>query len=54
MKKPTTLAIRLPEETKAALEKAAAEDMRATSQLAEKILTDWLRAKEYLTREYLK
>ena len=41
--KSETLGVRIKQETKAALEKAAAEDMRSMSSLIEKILTEWLR-----------
>jgi hypothetical protein len=46
MIKAAMLALRLPQATKAALEKAAKDDMRPVSGLVEKILTDWLRDKE--------
>ncbi len=48
MIKETVLAVRLPAQTKAALEKAAKADMRPTSSLAEKILTEWLRERGHL------
>jgi len=40
--------IRVQPETKAALEKAAKDDMRSLAVMVEKIVTDWLRAKGYL------
>ncbi|MGB8364908.1 MAG: ribbon-helix-helix protein, CopG family [Rhizomicrobium sp.] len=36
------ISLRLPPETKAALERAAKADHRSLSSLMEKILTDWL------------
>jgi len=42
------VSIRLNPETKAALEKAAKDDMRSLSSLLEKILVEWLRKKGYL------
>jgi hypothetical protein len=40
--------IRVKPDTKAALEKAAKDDMRSVSVMAEKILIAWLRANGYL------
>ena len=48
MVKALIFAIRIDGETKAALERAAKDDMRPASSLALKILTDWLRARSYL------
>ena len=48
MTKTPSLGIRVQPETKAALEKAAKDDVRSTSSLVEKILTEWLKAKGYL------
>jgi hypothetical protein len=48
MAKATIMTIRLPAETKTAIERAAKEDVRTVSSLAEKILTEWLREKGYL------
>ena len=48
MTKSLPISFRLPEETKAALEKAAANDQRSVSSLTQKILTDWLRQYGYL------
>lgn len=42
------VSLRLPAETKAAAEKAAADDMRSMSSLIEKVLTDYLREHGYL------
>jgi hypothetical protein len=42
------VSVRLLPDTKAALEKAAKDDLRSTSSLMEKILVEWLRAKGYL------
>ena len=48
MAKTNSLGIRVQRETKAALEKAAADDMRSMSSLIDKILVEWLRRKSYL------
>ena len=48
MPKTPSLGVRVQSETKAALEKAAKEDMRSVSSLIEKVLVEWLRAKGYL------
>ena len=48
MGKTPSLGVRVQPETKAALEKAAKDDMRSISSLIEKILVEWLRAKGYL------
>jgi hypothetical protein len=48
MGKTPSLGIRLPPDVKVALQKAAADDIRSVSSLAEKILTEWLREKGYL------
>jgi hypothetical protein len=48
MGKTPSLGIRVQSETKAALEKAAADDLRTISSLVEKILVEWLRKKGYL------
>jgi uncharacterized protein (DUF1778 family) len=44
MTKSLPISFRLPEETKAALERAAQEDARSVSSLVTKIISDWLRA----------
>jgi len=48
MTKTPSLGVRVHPETKAALEKAAKDDMRSISSLIEKILVEWLRSKGYL------
>ena len=48
MAKTPSLGVRVQPETKAALEKAAKDDLRSVSSLIEKILIEWLRAKGYL------
>lgn len=48
MGKTPSLGVRVRPETKAALEKAAHDDMRSLSSLIEKILVEWLRANGYL------
>ena len=48
MIKTPSLGIRVQPETKAALERAAKDDLRSVSSLIEKILVEWLRAKGYL------
>ncbi|MFG1414059.1 ribbon-helix-helix protein, CopG family [Xanthobacter sp. VTT E-85241] len=50
MGKTPSLGVRVQPETKAALEKAAKEDVRSVSSLIEKILTDWLRERGYLPK----
>jgi hypothetical protein len=42
------LGFRVPDDVKAALEKAAEDDTRSVSSLALKIITDWLKTKGYL------
>jgi hypothetical protein len=48
MGKTPSLGVRVRPETKAALEKAASDDLRSVSSLIEKILIEWLRKKGYL------
>lgn len=48
MVKTNPLGFRVDPEVKTALEKAAKDDARSVSGMAEKILVDWLRAKGYL------
>lgn len=50
MSKSAALGFRIPDEMKAALEKAAQEDERSVSSLATIILRDWLQAKGYLPK----
>jgi hypothetical protein len=46
-----SLGVRVLPETKAALEKAASDDMRTVSSLVEKVLVEWLRANGYLKKK---
>ncbi len=48
MAKTPSLGVRVQPETKAALEKAAKDDVRSVSSLIEKILIEWLRSNGYL------
>jgi hypothetical protein len=48
MAKTPSLGVRVQPETKAALNKAAAADMRSVSSLVEKILVEWLRKEGYI------
>lgn len=48
MSKTAALGFRIPEDMKAALEKAASEDDRSVSALVTIILRDWLREKGHL------
>lgn len=50
MPKTHSLGVRVQPEVKAALEKAAKDDMRSMSSLIEKALTEWLREKGYLPK----
>lgn len=50
MNKLPSLGIRIPQDTKDALEKAAKDDLRSVSSMVEKIITDWLREKGYLSK----
>jgi hypothetical protein len=47
-KRTAPVGLRLFPSTKTALEAAAAADSRTTASMAEKILTDWLRANGHL------
>lgn len=51
MIKTAALGFRIPEEMKAALEKAAADDDRSVSSLVALVLRNWLREKGYLPAE---
>jgi hypothetical protein len=51
MGKTPSLGIRVQPETKAALEKAAKDDLRSVSSLVEKVLVDWLRSKGYVASD---
>jgi hypothetical protein len=48
--KSAQLLVRIHPSTKAAAEKAAADDHRSLSSLIEKLLTDYLRRKSYLPK----
>lgn len=48
MPKLAPLGVRLEPDTRAAIEKAAADDRRPLSSMIEKILVEWLRANGYL------
>ena len=50
MVKTPSLGVRLQPETKAALERAAKDDMRSVSSLVEKILVEWLRENNYVIK----
>lgn len=50
MPKTPSLGVRLQHEVKAALQKAAEDDLRSQSSLVEKILIEWLRERGYLPR----
>jgi hypothetical protein len=50
MVKTPSLGVRVEPETKAALERAAADDDRTVSSLVERILKEWLREKGYLKK----
>lgn len=47
----TPIGVRIAVETKEALAKAAKEDRRSLASMTDKILTDWLRSKGYLSAE---
>jgi hypothetical protein len=46
----TPLGLRVFPSLKAALEKAAADDSRTVASMAEKLLTEWLKANGYLKK----
>ncbi|MCE6960567.1 hypothetical protein LAZ40_16200 [Cereibacter sphaeroides] len=48
--KVSPISFRLLPDTKAALDKAAADDRRSVSSLLDKIVTEWLEAKGYLEK----
>ena len=50
MVKTPSLGVRLQPETKAALDRAAADDDRSVSSMVERILREWLRANGYLEK----
>lgn len=45
------IAIRVPPDIKAAVQKAADDDRRTVSSLIEKVLAEWLTERSYLTKE---
>ena len=48
MAKTSALSVRVTDQVKAAVEKAAADDQRSAASLVGKIVTEWLRKKNYL------
>jgi len=50
MAKTAAISVRVSDAVKAAIEKAAADDSRTVASLADKILTDWLRERGYLSK----
>jgi hypothetical protein len=50
MAKTSAISVRVPDEVKAAAEKAAADDSRSVASLVEKLLTDHLRKQGYLKK----
>jgi hypothetical protein len=48
MAKTAAISVRVPDNVKAAAEKAAADDHRSLASLVEKLLTEHLKAKGYL------
>ena len=48
MAKTAAISVRVSDQVKAAVEKAAAEDSRPVASLVEKVLVEWLKAKRYL------
>lgn len=50
MAKTTPLGVRLDEDVRKALTKAAADDSRSVSSLLSKIVSDWLKANGYLKK----
>jgi hypothetical protein len=50
MTKTSAISVRVPDEVKAAAEKAAADDSRSVASLVEKLLTDHLRKTGYLKK----
>ena len=49
MAKTSAISVRVPDAVKAAAEKAATEDCRSLASYVEKLLTEHLKAKGYLT-----
>jgi len=50
MSKSVTLGLRLDQDLKAALERAAKADRRTVSNLVEKIIADWLKANGFVRK----
>ena len=50
MEKDTRLTFRLPQPTREALERAAADDRRKVGNLLDAIVSEWLEAKGYLPK----
>jgi hypothetical protein len=50
MAKTSAISVRVPDNVKAAAEKAAAADSRSVASLVEKLLTDFLRKHGYLEK----
>ena len=50
MTKTSAISVRVPDDVKAAAEKAAQADSRSVASLVEKVLTEWLKAKGYLRK----
>lgn len=48
MAKTSALSVRVSDQVKAAVEKAAADDSRSSASLVEKVMTQWLREHGYL------
>jgi hypothetical protein len=48
MAKTAAISVRVSDQVKAAVEKAAAEDSRPVASLVEKVLVEWLKAKRFL------
>lgn len=48
MAKTSAISVRVPDDVKAAAEKAAADDSRSVASLVEKVLTEFLRKNGYL------
>lgn len=49
--KTTPLGVRVSVETKAALDRAAKDEIRSTASLVEWVLVNWLRERGYLTKD---
>jgi len=51
MPKTKQIAVRMTPEIKAAIERAAADDLRSVSSMVEKIVSEWVRLNGWLKRE---